>query len=103
MPCILQVDFPYNGPWGEEMAAAMEPLAESIAKEHGLLWKVWTEAPSRSEAGGIYLFAEEPDAERYLAMHSARLREWGVPVVRAKIFGVNADLSRIDRAPLAAG
>nr|WP_199721133.1 YdhR family protein [Neisseria weixii] len=36
---ILQVDFPYQGPWGEEMAAGMKTPAESIAQEPGLIWK----------------------------------------------------------------
>ena len=35
MSYILQVDFPYTGPWGHEMAAAMDGLARSIANEPG--------------------------------------------------------------------
>ena len=31
MSYILQVDFPYTGPWGPEMTAAMDGLARSIA------------------------------------------------------------------------
>jgi len=37
MRTILQVDFPYEGPFGEEMASAMAELAESIALEPGFL------------------------------------------------------------------
>lgn len=33
MSYILQVDFPYTGPWGPEMTAAMDGLARSIANE----------------------------------------------------------------------
>ena len=51
---ILQVDFPYTGPWGAEMSAAMQALAQSINNEPGLLWKIWTENPDTNEAGGIY-------------------------------------------------
>lgn len=40
---ILQVDFPSSGPFGSEMSEAMEGLAESIANEPGLVWKLWTE------------------------------------------------------------
>ncbi|MCA9158411.1 MAG: YdhR family protein [Planctomycetales bacterium] len=32
MSYILQVDFPYTGPWGQAMAEAMEGLARSIAE-----------------------------------------------------------------------
>ena len=56
MAYILQVDFPYEGPWGSDMEHAMKPLADSIALEKGLIWKIWTENQSLKEAGGIYLF-----------------------------------------------
>ena len=73
MAVLLQVDFPFTGPWGDEMAAGMKELATSIAQEPGLLWKIWTENRDTGEAGGIYLFADRADAERYLEMHRARL------------------------------
>ena len=100
MPYILQVDFPYQGPWGNEMTSALRGLAESIAKEPGLIWKIWTENQAVGEAGGIYLFEDLPNAEAYLAMHTKRLMSFGVPRVNGKIFEVNEALSRIDRAPL---
>lgn len=100
MTYLLQVDFPYQGPWGDAMTTAMTALAESIAQEPGLLWKLWTENPITGEAGGIYLFSDLPSAEAYLAMHSARLKSFSVPEVHAKIFAVNDALSRIDRAPV---
>lgn len=100
MAYILQVEFPYTGPWGEQMTAEMRQLAESIAEEPGLLWKIWTENPQTSEAGGIYLFSDSASAEAYLAKHSARLKSFGMPQVNGKIFAVNHELSRLDRAPL---
>ena len=100
MTTLLQIDFPYPGPWGDEMTAAMRELAQSIAQEPGLLWKIWTENAERQEAGGIYLFADRASAEAYLAMHTARLTGFGIPRVNGKIFDVNPALSAIDRAPL---
>lgn len=100
MNYILQVDFPYTGPWGDEITAAMNDLAHSIAEEAGLIWKIWTENKDANEAGGIYLFDNIADAERYLAMHSARLQSFGIPHVNGKIFVVNEALSKIDQAPL---
>lgn len=100
MTVLLQVDFPYQGPWGPAMSEAMGELAKSIAGEPGLLWKIWTENAERREAGGIYLFADRPSAEAYLTMHTARLQSFGITPVNAKLFDVNADLSAIDRAPL---
>ena len=74
MPVLLQVDFPFSGPWGDEMSIALKGLAESIAQEPGLIWKIWTENPATAEAGGIYLFADRASAEAYLAMHTPRLK-----------------------------
>jgi len=100
MPVLLQIDFPFTGPWGEAMTEALRGLAESIADEPGLLWKIWTENSATAEAGGIYLFADRASAEAYLAMHTARLTGLGVTRVNGKIFDVNPALSTIDRAPL---
>jgi hypothetical protein len=100
MAIILQVDFPYTGPWGAQMTEAMRGLAASIAGEPGLIWKIWTEQPARNEAGGIYLFTDEASAQAYLTMHAARLAGFGVPQVNAKLFEVNDALSLLDRAPL---
>lgn len=100
MPYLLQVDFPYRGPWGDEMTSGLRELAESIAKEPGFIWKLWTENQATGEAGGIYLFKDLPSAEGYLAMHTKRLKGFGVPRVNGKIFQVNEALSKIDQAPL---
>lgn len=100
MSYILQVDFPYTGPWGDEMTTAMEDLARSIAEEPGLIWKIWTVNEETKEAGGIYLFEDKPNAEAYLAMHSARLKGFGITPVHGKIFEVNPELSKINQAPL---
>lgn len=100
MPYLLQVDFPFSGPWGATMDDEMAELADSIASEPGLIWKLWTENEAAGEAGGIYLFGDRSSAEAYLAMHSERLKRFGVPQVNAKIFAVNEALSRLSGAPL---
>eukprot|EP00695_Tsukubamonas_globosa_P002588 TRINITY_DN3752_c0_g1_i1.p3 TRINITY_DN3752_c0_g1~~TRINITY_DN3752_c0_g1_i1.p3 ORF type:complete len:65 (-),score=11.39 TRINITY_DN3752_c0_g1_i1:127-321(-) len=63
MTVIVQVDFPYTGPWGDEAAAAMKGLAESIAQEPGLIWKYWTENKETSESGGVYMFQDRASAQ----------------------------------------
>lgn len=100
MSYILQVDFPYTGPWGDEMTNSMNELAQSIAKESGLIWKIWTVNDQTNEAGGIYLFDTKSSAETYLAMHTTRLQSFGITPVHGKIFEINQDLSKINRAPL---
>ena len=93
---ILQVDFPFQGPFGDEMTTAMKGLAESIATESGLVWKIWTEDAEGKRSGGIYLFDNKVDAERYRDMHCQRLTSFGIENIDAKIFAVNIALSGID-------
>jgi hypothetical protein len=100
MRVLVQFDFPFEGPFGKEMAGALKDLAASISSEPGLLWKIWTENPSTREAGGIYLFTDQPSAERYIEKHTARLQQFGVTKVNAKLFVVNPELTHITRGPL---
>lgn len=97
---LLQVDFPYNGPWNEEMVTAMRELADSIAKEPGLVWKIWTENKDSNHAGGVYLFTDKESAQNYLTMHTQRLQSFGIAPINAMIFEVNQALSLINKAPL---
>ena len=97
---LLQFDFPFPGPWGAALAAALRDLAEGIAATPGLRWKIWTENTEEGRAGGIYLFEDAAAADAYRTMHMARLAAFGVADVRAMSFAVNEQLSRIDRAPL---
>lgn len=100
MPCVLQMDFPTEGPFGAAMADAFSELAESINDEPGFLWKIWTESRDTNEAGGIYLFASYEDAQRYLHKHTERLGGFGITDITSKIFEVNDTLSAINHAPL---
>lgn len=97
---LLQIDFPYDGPWGEALASACDPLAHDIAGESGLRWKIWTENREHGRAGGIYLFDDEAACTRYLEKHRARLAGFGIVDIRAEVFEVNGPLSAITRAPL---
>ncbi len=100
MTTLLQIDFPYRGPFGKQMSEAMADLAHSISKEPGFIWKVWTENETKKEAGGIYLFVDEETALAYLEMHTARLKGFGISDINTKIFDVNVDLSKITHVPL---
>ncbi|WP_436953268.1 monooxygenase [Staphylococcus shinii] len=97
MVTILQVDFPLDGPFGNEMAEQFKDLAESINHEPGFLWKIWTENESEQEAGGIYAFDNKTHANQYLEMHSQRIKSMGVPYVNAKVFDVNESLTKINK------
>lgn len=97
---LLQMDYLFPGPWGEEMAAEYSDLAHKIADVPGLICKVWTENREAGEAGGIYLFANEASLDRYLAGKIERLQAAGTKGLRAKKFDVNESLTRITRGRL---
>lgn len=97
---LLQVDFDYHGPMGEEMSQALTELAESINHEPGMIWKIWTENEAKKLGGGIYLFENETSAQRYLEMHAARLKQMGVAEVRGIIFDINQPLTAINQGPV---
>jgi hypothetical protein len=63
---ILQLNFHFHvAP--AEYERAMAPLAEGVAAVPGLHWTFWLLNAREREAGGIYLFADEPSLEAYLA------------------------------------
>lgn len=95
---LLQIDFPHEGPFGEEMTAMMRDLAKDIATEKGLVFKLWTENETTKEAGGIYLFETLPEAQNYLDKHTERLESFGYSNIRKKIFTVNEGLSVLSKA-----
>jgi hypothetical protein len=100
MKKLLQVDFEFHGPFGQEMVGALTGIADSINQEPGFIWKIWTENEKTHEAGGIYLFENEETALAYLEMHTARLKEMGIPEIFGKIFDVNEALSSINKGPI---
>lgn len=100
MVYLLQVDFTMEGPFGTEMSEGFKDLAHSINDEEGVIWKIWTEDELAKEAGGVYLFETQESAEKYLAMHSARLTSVGITNIRGKIFAVNEALSSINNGPI---
>jgi hypothetical protein len=99
-PVLLIMDFPARPPGGEAQAAALRALAEGIAREPGLLWKLWTEDRAGGRAGGVYLFADRASAEAYHAMHAARLGAQGIGPIEAQYRTLNAPLTAITRGPL---
>lgn len=100
MAYVLQVDFKMNGPFGDKMAEEFAELAKIINAEEGFKWKIWTESPETSEAGGIYLFDTKESAERYRDMHTKRLAGFGITGINAKIFAVNPVLTETNSGPV---
>lgn len=100
MKFLLQVDFPHQGPFGDELTQMMSDLAKDIAKEKGLVYKLWTENEETKEAGGIYVFDNKDDALRYLDMHTKRLESFGYTDIKGKIFTINEELSSLSKATI---
>ncbi|HHV21135.1 MAG TPA: monooxygenase [Propionibacterium sp.] len=100
MAILAQFDFPASGPWGAEMSEAYVPLAEDIAAEPKLLWKIWTENADTQMAGGIYLFEDLESAQAYAEKHTARLQSFGISDIRVLYFNVNEPLTRTTRGPV---
>lgn len=100
MPAILQIDFPHDGPFGPDLAEAVKAMAEDIAKEPGLRWKIWTEDPTGKQGGGIYLFEDAAAAKAFREKQVRRLQDSGHGNIRAKIFSVNEALTGITRGPV---
>lgn len=100
MKFLLQVDFPHQGPFGNELTQMMSDLAKDIANEKGLVYKLWTENEETKEAGGIYVFDNKDDALRYLDMHTKRLEAFGYTDIRGKVFTINEELSTLSKATI---
>lgn len=101
MAYLLTFEFPSEGPFGAEAKEAYAPLANDIAAEADLYWKVWTEDTERKVSGGVYLFKDKASAEAYIEMHTKRLRDFGVTgEISAVGYNVNDRLSEITRAKL---
>lgn len=96
-PVLLTFDFPRPPP---EARPGLRALAESIAAEPGLLWKIWTEGAAEGRAGGVYLFETRAAAEAYHRMHAARLGRAGVTGIEASYRTVNGPLTAITRGPV---
>jgi Putative mono-oxygenase ydhR len=94
---LLQINFSYNGPWGNDMAQAYTELAQTISETPGLLWKIWIENSNAQETGGIYLFDDEASLDSFLKEHTASLNSFGIEDINVKKFDVNEPLTEITR------
>jgi hypothetical protein len=100
---ILQVNFKFNVA-REQYESTVAPMAQQFADVPGCVWKVWLMNESDSEAGGIYLFADEAstDAFKGSPLVAAVLGHPALSDFSIKQFEVMTDVSRITRAPLGA-
>ena len=97
---IWDLHLSYDGPITDKFLAGTKQLAESIADEPGVIWKIWTVEEGTSHFGSTYLFRNRDYLETYKAMHVKRLAAIGVAVTSDHIFDIMEDVSAINNAPL---
>ena len=97
---IWDLHMTYDSPITEEFLAGTTQLAESIAKEPGVIWKIWTYEEGTNHYGSTYLFRNIEYLEAYKAMHVKRLDAIGITVTADHIFDIMEDVSAINNAPL---
>ncbi len=74
---IWDLHMTYDGPITEGFLAGTKQLAESIAEEPGVIWKIWTAEEGTNHYGSTYLFRDRAYLETYKAMHMKRLAASG--------------------------
>jgi hypothetical protein len=98
---ILQINFRLNVPRAEfeEIASS---LASQFAQLSGLRWKIWLMNEAESEAGGIYLFEDEPSLRAYLEgpLAAAVMSHPALSDLTVKQFDVIEDCTAVTRGPV---
>ncbi len=100
---ILQVNFKFNVP-REQYENTVSPMAQDFAEVPGCVWKVWLMNEQESEAGGIYLFADQASVETFKGspLVASVLNHPALSDFSIKQFEVLEGVSRVTRAPLGA-
>ena len=98
---VLQVNFKLNvSP--AEYEKTVTPMADAFAEVDGLRWKLWLLNQEEREAGGVYLFEDEPSCAAFLAGPLAAAVK-SAPFLRdlsIKRFDVMTDLTEVTRGPV---
>ena len=97
---IWDLHLKYDGPITQEFMNGNKQLAESIAEEEGVVWKIWTYEESTNHYGSTYLFKNLDYLKKYKKMHINRLNAIGITDITDYIFDIFEDLSKIDNAPI---
>ena len=97
---IWNLHMTYDGPATEGYATDMIVLAESIAREPGLIWKTWTFETGTNRLVSWYLFEDLPSLEAYRDMHIKRLGTYGIDLKADHILEIMDDVNEITNAPV---
>ncbi|GAA3576526.1 monooxygenase [Snuella lapsa] len=97
---IWDLHLKYDGPVTKEFMEGKSNLAKSIAKEEGVIWKIWTYEKDTNHYGSTYLFKNIEYLEKYKKMHIKRLHAIGITDITDHVFDIFENLSKINNAPL---
>jgi quinol monooxygenase YgiN len=103
MAQILQINFKFNVS-REQFEEHASSVAQEFAKIPGCHWKVWLMNEQQSEAGGIYLFADEASVEEYKSspLFAAVVGNPALSDFSVKQFEALEQVSEVTRAPIPA-
>jgi hypothetical protein len=98
---LLQINFKFTSS-AEDYVKLVAPFADPIGAVPGLAWKVWLVNEKNSEAGGIYLFKDEPSANAYLngEIVMGLKKQPTLMDISAKLFDVEEALTHKTRGPI---
>ena len=100
---IVQLNYKVTTSVDEHMPL-IEPAAEPIAAQPGLIWKIWLRNDAEHEVGGIYLFESLEAAQAYLNSPIVKgLTHPTIHNVSVKLFEPMEAMSQITHAPITWG
>ena len=98
---LLQINFKFDGT-AEELGNSFMPVAQSIADQPGLKWKVWCWNDDARECAGEYLFENVASVEAYLGgpiVEQVKAHP-SISDLSAKVFDVMEGPTKITRGPV---
>ena len=98
---LLQINFKFDGT-ADELAKAFLPVAQPIADQPGLKWKVWCWNDDARECAGEYLFEDAASVNAYLdgpIVVQVKAHP-SISDLSAKVFDVMEEPTAITRGPV---
>ena len=98
---LLQINFNFDGT-ADDLGKAFMPVAQPIADQPGLKWKVWCWNAENQECAGEYLFEDEGAVQAYLdGPIVAQVKQHpAISNLSAKVFAVMEAPTAVTRVPV---
>jgi hypothetical protein len=98
---VFQVNFIFNGT-RSDVEKAFVPLAQTIAEQPGLKWKIWCWNDENRECAGQYLFEDAGSLKAYLdgPIIAQVKKHPAISKLSAKVFTVMEEPTAVTRGPV---